>query len=128
MRMADESELADIVKDILKKTEEVYGRVPLVSEVLAERPDLFIPYSEMSKNLFMEPKHLDQVTAELAAIAAGAALSSEHCLGVHIEQALKYGATKDKIMEAMVIGAFMNMNRSNSISLRCLRSIEEADK
>jgi len=126
--MVEESDQADVVQDILKRTKEVFGRVPLVSEVLSERPDLFIPYSEMSKNLFIEPKHMDLVTAELAAIAAGAALSSEHCLGVHIEQALKYGATKDKIMEAMMIGAFMTMNRSNSISLRCLRSIEGADR
>ncbi|HUT27806.1 MAG TPA: carboxymuconolactone decarboxylase family protein [Methanomassiliicoccales archaeon] len=110
---------------VLRKVREEYGFIPLVSEVMSSRPDIFLPYSEISSNLFFKPKYMDRHTAELAAIAAGAALGSENCLGVHIPQAIKIGVSEDAILEAMLIGSFMNMNRSNSIAFRCLKKATE---
>jgi len=118
----DEAEQNEKVKWILAKVREEYGFVPLVSEVMSARPDIYIPYSEMSSSLFFKPKHMDRCTAELAAISAGAALGSENCLNVHIPQALKMGVSEEAVMEAMFVGSFMSMNRSNSIALRCLRA------
>lgn len=109
----------------MERAKEEYGFVPLVSEVLSDRPDLFLPYSELSAGLFFRPRHMDRRTAELAAIAAGAALGSENCLGVHISQAFKLGIGEEAVLEAMVLGAFMSMNRSNSIAFRCLKAAKE---
>jgi len=110
------------VRKVLERTREEYGFVPLVSEVLSERPDIYLPYAELSSRLFFKPQHMDRRTTELAAIAAGAALGSENCLNVHILQAFRLGVTEEAVMEALVLGAFMSMNRSCSVALRCLRS------
>ncbi|TFG55231.1 MAG: carboxymuconolactone decarboxylase family protein, partial [Methanomassiliicoccus sp.] len=118
----NEEDQSEKVERVLDRIREEYGFVPLVSQIMSGRPDIFIPYSEMSSNLFLKPKHLDRQTAELAAIAAGAALGSEYCLGVHIPQAIKIGVSEDAILEAMLIGSFMNLNRSNSIAFRCLKT------
>ncbi|HIH76638.1 MAG TPA: HD domain-containing protein [Methanomassiliicoccales archaeon] len=57
------------VRRVLERAKEEYGFVPLVSEVMSDRPDLFLPYSEISSGLFFKPRHMDRRTAELAAIA-----------------------------------------------------------
>jgi len=114
------------VRRVLERAKEEYGFVPLVSEVMSDRPDLFLPYAEISSGLFFKPKHMDRKTAELAAITAGAALGSENCLGVHILQAFKIGVSEEAVLEAMILGGFMSMNRSNSISFRCLKAAKES--
>ncbi|MCG7845329.1 MAG: carboxymuconolactone decarboxylase family protein [Methanomassiliicoccales archaeon] len=124
----DEKDQAKRVEWVLQKVREEYGFVPLVSEVMSKRPDIYLPYSEMSSKLFFKPKHMDRQTAELAAIAAGSALGSDNCMNVHIPQALKLGVSEDAILEAMLIGSFMCLNRSNSIAFRCLRSATEETK
>ena len=121
----NEEDQGEKVERVLDRIREEYGFVPLVSQIMSGRPDIFLPYSEMSSNLFLKPKHLDRQTAELAAIAAGAALGSENCLGVHIPQAIKLGVSEDAILETMLIGSFMNLNRSNSIAFRCLKAATE---
>ncbi|KAF5064819.1 Carboxymuconolactone decarboxylase family protein [anaerobic digester metagenome] len=126
MTMAENEE--ERVRRVLERAKEEYGFVPLVSEVMSDRPDLFLPYSEMSAGLFFRPKHMDRRTAELAAITAGAALGSENCLGVHIPQAFKLGVSEEAVLEAMILGAFMSMNRSNSIAFRCLKAAKEGMK
>jgi len=82
-----------------------------------------LPYSDLTDRVLLNPKHLDKKTAELAVIAATSALSGEHCLAVHLAQAMKYGASKDEIVEAMMIGAFMSMTVSQSVSLRKLKEL-----
>ncbi len=111
---------------VLDKVRAEYGFVPLVSEMMSKRPDVYLPYSELSSALFFKPKFLDRRTAELAAIAAGAALGSDNCLNVHIPQALKLGVGEEEVLEAIFVGAFMSLNRSNSIALRCLKTATEA--
>src|SRR5665647_401124 len=82
-RTGDESEVARR----LKETEDFFGMVPFVPRFLSARPDIFIPYHDFSKKVMISPAHLDHKTAELAAVAAGSAVASEHCLNVHIEAA-----------------------------------------
>jgi AhpD family alkylhydroperoxidase len=69
------------------------------------------------------PDHLDRKTAELAAVAAGSAVASEHCLNVHIEAAFNAGASMDEILESIMMGAFMSLTKSQSIALRKLEDI-----
>lgn len=127
MAMDDEDQARKLER-ILAKVRAEYGFIPTVSEVMSERPDVYIPYSEMSSNLFFKPRFMDRQTAELAAISAGTALGSENCLNVHIVQALKLGVSEDAVLEAMLIGSMMSMNRSNSIAFRCLKAAKEGQK
>ncbi len=121
----NEEDQKERVEKVLRKVREEYGFIPLVSEVMSERPDIYLPYSEMSSSLFFKPKHLDRYTAELVAIAAGAALGSENCLKVHIMQALKLGVSEDALLEAMMVGSFMSMNHSNSVAFRCFKTAKD---
>jgi len=114
----EENEQDSIVKERLEKIRRVYGFVPLVSDVLSERGDMFIPFTDLTASAFFRPKYLDQKTVELAAISSGTALASEHCLGVHIEQAKSLGVSEDEIFEAMMIGSMMAMNKSQSVAFR----------
>ena len=79
------------VQRVLDRVRKVYGQVPLVSEVLSKRPDMFIPYSDLSSAVLFKPKFMDQKAMELAAIAAGSALGAEYCLMVHFKQAAELG-------------------------------------
>ena len=42
------------VQRILERIEKVYGHVTLVSEVLSQRPDLFIPFSDLSSAIMFQ--------------------------------------------------------------------------
>ncbi len=108
------------IKKRLKRLADFYGQVPFVSTTLAHHPDVFLPFSDLSMRLLLEPRHLSLKEMELAAVAAGSALGSEHCLNVHVPQALKVGASKDEVMEAIMVGSFMAMTRGQSVALRKL--------
>jgi AhpD family alkylhydroperoxidase len=113
------------VQRVLDRVKKVYGEVPLVSEVLSKRPDMFIPYSDLSSAILFKPKFLEQKTMELAAIAAGSALGAEHCLMVHFKQAAKYGASEDEMFDAIMIGAMMSMTASQAVAYRKLDEFKE---
>ena len=110
--------LDEIVEDRLEKIRTTYGYIPLVTEILSKRGDIFIPYSDMTQSVFFKPKHLDRKVVELAAISGATALGSDHCLEVHIDQAYSLGATEGEIFEAMMAGSMMPMTRSQSIAFR----------
>ena len=122
--MAGEEEIRKEMVRRLRRQEELYGFQPFLTDFLSQYPDLFVAYTELSGRLLVEPKHLSLKEVELASISAGAALGSEHCLNVHIAQALKVGATKEEIVEAMMIGGLMAMTRSLSASFRKLADLE----
>jgi AhpD family alkylhydroperoxidase len=108
------------IKRRLDRLEELYGEVPLVSRMLADSPGLFIPFTDLSKRILQEPEHLSRKEMEIAAVAASVALGSEHCLNVHIPQALKMGATREELTEVIMIASFMSMTKAQSVSFRKL--------
>ncbi len=111
------------VKRRLAELERLYGRVPLVAQVLSTRPDIYLAYSDYSDVTLNRPRNLDRKTAELAAVAAGSALASQHCLSIHLEAAIKEGANDDEILESVLIGSFMAMTRSQSVALRMFQEM-----
>jgi AhpD family alkylhydroperoxidase len=116
-------EKAQEVQRRLDELERLYGRVPFVAQVLSKRPDIFIPYSDYSDVALNRPKHLDRKTVELAAVAASSALASQHCLNIHLDAAVKAGADNDEILEAVLIGSFMSLTKSQSVALRMFQDI-----
>jgi len=117
----NEAEVQKEIEKQLKRIAKHYGQMPLVCSTLAEKPDLFVPYTDLSRRLLLEPENLSKREAELAAVAAGAALASEHCLDLHISQALKSGASREDVLEAIMIGTFMAMTCGLSVGLRKLQ-------
>jgi AhpD family alkylhydroperoxidase len=119
-------ELDRKVRENLERIERAYGEVPFITTTIAERPELFLAYSELTRHVLFEPEHLDPKTLELAAIAAGAALGSERCLDVHLRQAGKHGVTDEEIFEAIMIGSVMAMSNSQASGLRRFKAYQEA--
>ncbi|HSV42711.1 MAG TPA: carboxymuconolactone decarboxylase family protein [Methanomassiliicoccales archaeon] len=113
------------VRQYLQHFEEHYGQVPFITNQISKRQDLFLGYAEFSNHLMFNPKFLDQKTMELAAISAGAALGAEHCLDVHLRQASKFGANDEEIFEAIMVGAYMAMTRSQSVALRRYKEFQD---
>lgn len=112
------NELKIKAEDVLSRIEKVYGFVPLVNQVLSEKPEAFFPFVELNKVAFFAKGELSIKVRELAAISAATALGAEHCLPVHIQMALKYGANRNEILESMIIGSLMCMTKAQSYAFR----------
>lgn len=114
----------EIVQSVLKRIEERYGKVPLVNQVLADDPDLFLPFTEAAyAALDSKTKKLDPKTTFLCSVAAATGLGAQHCITVQGSHAKQAGVTKDELREAMVIGSLMAMTRAQSHAFRALEEI-----
>ncbi len=116
--LEDIDEREELVQRMLKSMERAYGFIPLVNQVLSERPEFFIPQVTLSKSIFNEPGALSEKERELIALGAASASSAEHCMMVHIKHAQRLGADRDQIMEAMMIGSMIAMNKAQSYAFR----------
>lgn len=108
----------ETVDRILGKIRKFYGFVPVTSQVLSEKPDVFIPYSSLSGAIFEGESEFDRKTKHLLALAASAALGSEHCMRNQIKDAVANGATEEEVLEVMVIAGYMGMTRVQSYAFR----------
>ena len=55
----------------------------------------------------MAANHLDTKTKELIALATGITARCKYCIGLHVESALKAGATKEEILETAAVAIMM---------------------
>lgn len=115
--MNENPEQRAIVDKMLQSIKKEYGFVPVVNQVLSERPDVFIPMGNLGKAV-LENGDLDKKQKYLCAVAAATAVGGEYCIDVQTKQAISAGATKDEIFEAMMIGSYMAMTRSESYAFR----------
>ena len=106
-----------ISDDILEETEKMFGSMPFILPILRERPKYFAP-AVLADDLVCRPEHLSPKTAELVALAAAAATNAEHCMRVHIPAAVKEGATRDEILDTILIAALVGKSRVLATALR----------
>ena len=111
-------ELRDQTDEVLSRIKKVYGFIPLINQVLSESPEVFLSYVKLNKVAFFGSGELSLKVRELTAISAATALGGEHCLPVHIHMARKHGASKNEILEAMIIGSLMCMTKAQSYAFR----------
>lgn len=119
--MEKDPEQQKAAEEVLGRIREEFGFVPVVNQVLSDRPDVFLPMSELGRAV-LEKGDIDLKHRRLCAISAAAALGGEYCLDVQTRHAIDAGATKDEIFEAMMIGSYMAMTRSESYAFRKLAS------
>lgn len=116
--MQEDPKEREIADKILNSIEKQYGFIPVVNQVLSERPDMFIPSANMGKAIMEGKGELDRKTRFLAAVAAATALGGQHCIRVQMTHAANAGATKDEIIESMLIGSYMSMTKAQSYAFR----------
>lgn len=107
---------------IMANMEKMFGFVPTIYEIMSERPDIFNPSAHLG-NALMESRKLtlDKKTRYLCAVSAAASQSGEHCLSVQMRHALDEGASRDEILESVMIGCYMAMTKAQSYALRKFR-------
>ncbi len=117
--MEDDPKQREITDKILKATVDKYGFVPVSNLILSERPDMFVPSVNFSQAILdREDGAIKRKDRFLMAISAAAAVGGEYCLKVQIKHAKEAGASRDEILESIMIGSFMCMTRSHSYALR----------
>ena len=115
--MEEDPKQREIVEKMLESIRREYGFVPVVNQVLSQRPDVFVPMGNLGKAV-LETGDLEKKQKYLCAISAATALGGEYCIDVQTKQAIAAGATKDEVFEAMMIGAYMSMTRAESYAFR----------
>lgn len=95
-----------IAEELLREIESEYGRVPLIFERMAERPEILISHL-LYKGAVTETSQLEPKVIELISLAVGAALKCSHCVEYHMQAAMAKGATRAEILEVILIAGLL---------------------
>lgn len=110
-----EEKLASIVRqgadatadEWMKAIEFEFGRVPLIFQRMGERPEVLISHL-LYKGTVTQTSPLDPRTVELISMAVGAALKCPHCTSYHMQAAFKMGATREEILEVILLSGMIS--------------------
>ncbi len=116
--LEDREEICD---GLFEQFEETLGVVPFILPILRERPDSFA-FNGLGDLYTFNPESMDRVTAELIAVAAAAATGADGCLKVHIGAAMKEGATREQIRDAISIAALIGKTGILGGAFRVMRT------
>lgn len=101
-----------ISKEWLEQIQDEDGRIPFIFQRMAERPQVLVSHL-LYKGAVTETSALDPKNVELISMAVGAALQCSHCVEYHMQAALKRGASREEILEVILIAGLL----ANSVVL-----------
>jgi AhpD family alkylhydroperoxidase len=124
-----EERLAQIVEKGAERTAEEwmqaieveYGKVPLVFKRMGERPEVLISHL-LYKGTVAQTSPLDPKYVELISMAVGAALKCPHCTGYHMQAALRMGATREEVLEVILLSGMIS---NSSVLANAYRIIDD---
>ncbi|MDD1719520.1 MAG: carboxymuconolactone decarboxylase family protein, partial [Methanoregulaceae archaeon] len=96
-----------IAAEWMNEIEVEYGRTPLIFRRMSERPEVLISHL-LYKGTVTGTSALDPKFVELISMAVGAALRCQHCTGYHMQAAMKKGATREEILEVILIAGLIS--------------------
>jgi AhpD family alkylhydroperoxidase len=105
----------------MEAIEEDYGRVPLIFKRMGERPEVLISHL-LYKGTVAQTSPLDPKYVELISMAVGAALKCPHCTGYHMQAALRMGATREEILEVILLSGMIS---NSSVLANAYRIVDE---
>ena len=105
----------------LQDIEMDYGRVPLIFRRMSERPEVLISHL-LYKGTVGETSPLDPKYVELISMAVGAALKCPHCTSYHMQAAVKMGATREEILEVILLSGMIS---NSSVLANAYRIFDE---
>jgi len=113
---------ADLTADEwIQAIEREYGRVPLIFKRMNERPEVLISHL-LYKGTVAQTSPLDPKYVELISLAVGAALKCPHCTGYHMQAALRMGATREEVLEVILLAGMIS---NSSVLANAYRLIDE---
>ncbi len=98
----------------------LFGRI---GEFAAVAPDTVKGYQTLSK-AGEKTGHLDAKTRELIALAVSVTTRCDGCITVHSAEAVRLGATKAEIAEALGVAVALNAGAAMVYSARVLDAVE----
>jgi AhpD family alkylhydroperoxidase len=117
----NDDKAAEAVLDYLMEKD---GGIGLLTRVLSRRPNQFVPYLLYGFQAYEAPAHIDPKTAQLAAVAASAALMCDYCLIAHMRAAQSKGATLDEIMDVLLVAGAIAQSSTLAVAFRKFLQVE----
>lgn len=97
-----------------------------ISQFAGLSPDTVRGYQTLS-GAAKKQGHLDAKTVELIALAVAVTTRCDGCIAVHAEAALKQGATREEIADALGVAVALNAGAAMVYSARTLDAIAALD-
>jgi AhpD family alkylhydroperoxidase len=111
-------------REWLDDIEREYGRVPLIFRRMAERPEVLISHL-LYKGSVTTAGTIEPKTVELISLAVGSALKCPHCVDYHVRAAMRKGATRDEILEVILIAGMLANSAILANAYRIIDNVEE---
>ncbi|HJJ47734.1 MAG TPA: carboxymuconolactone decarboxylase family protein [Methanocorpusculum sp.] len=110
--------------DWLMRVEEEFGSAPLIYRKLEASPEALISHL-LYKNAVTAAGALPPKTVELISLAVGAALRCDHCTSYHMHAAQKVGATREEILETVLLAGMLSQSSILANAYRVVEPITE---
>ncbi len=94
-----------------------------VGHITKAHPELIKGFGALN-HASKQTKHLDAKTREFIALAVAITTHCEGCINAHVEAALKAGATKEEIAEALGVAIALNAGAALTYSLHVLDAVD----
>ena len=99
----------------------------LIAGYREEAPDVGAAFSAIAKAAIKQGA-LDSKTKELMALAIGIAARCDGCIGFHTEAAIKYGATREEVVETIGVAVYMGGGPSYVYGAQALDAFNQLAK
>lgn len=107
--------------DWLEYRKELLGRIGEVGKL---SPDTLRGYQTLSA-AGSKTNHLDAKTRELISLAVAVTTRCDGCITVHTGEALKHGASREEIAEALGVAVAMNAGAALVYSARVMDAVSQ---
>ncbi|WP_309454827.1 carboxymuconolactone decarboxylase family protein [Acinetobacter sp.] len=98
-----------------------------IGEIATLSPDTARGYQTLS-GAVQKNGRLDAKTAELIAIAVAVTTRCDGCIAVHADAALKQGATREEIADALAVAVALNAGAALVYSARVMDAVSSLEK
>lgn len=107
--------------DWLQYRKELLGRIGEIGKL---SPDTVKGYQTLT-DAGQKTGHLDAKTRELISLAVAVTTRCDGCITVHVGEALKHGATREEIAEALGVAVAMNAGAALVFSARAMDAVSQ---
>jgi AhpD family alkylhydroperoxidase len=96
-------------------------------DIRVSKPDIIKGYAELH-HANSNSVHLDAKARELIALAVAVTLRCDGCINAHSEAAVKAGASKDEVVEALSVAIMVNAGAAMVYSARTMDAFDAYTK
>jgi AhpD family alkylhydroperoxidase len=90
---------------------------------MAERPEVLISHL-LYKGTVISPSTIEPKYVELISLAVGSALKCPHCVEYHMQAAMRKGATREEILEVVLIAGMLANSAILANAYRIIDNVE----